>query len=115
YERLRAALGELTEGLFALHAAGKLHRDIKPSNVLVTSAGRVVLLDFGLVQDQGSLDAQAPDDEGIAGTLGYMAPEQAAKKALSPASDWYAVGVMLFQALAGRLPFEARGMELLAE
>ena len=111
FERLRAALAGLSEGLQALHGAGKLHRDIKPSNVLVTRTGRVVLLDFGLVQDRA-----APNEEGeIAGTLAYMAPEQAAGKTLTPAGDWYAVGVILFQALTGRLPFETLGRRLLAE
>jgi serine/threonine protein kinase len=115
FERLRAALAELGDGLLALHAAGKLHRDIKPSNVLVTSAGRVVLLDFGLVQELDGANSAASEEEGIAGTLGYMAPEQAARQALSPAGDWYAVGVIMFQALTGRLPFESRGLQLLAD
>ncbi|HEV8062828.1 MAG TPA: protein kinase [Gemmataceae bacterium] len=115
FERLRGALTELTEGLLALHGAGKLHRDIKPSNVLVTSAGRVVLLDFGLVQDVGSFESSTHEEGEIAGTLAYMAPEQAAGKALTPAGDWYAVGVILFQALTGRLPFETRGLRLMAD
>ena len=111
FERLRVALAGLTEGLQALHASGKLHRDIKPSNLLVTRTGRVVLLDFGLVQDL----AAANEEGEIAGTLAYMAPEQAAGKALSPAGDWYAVGVILFQALTGRLPYESLGRRLLTE
>ncbi|MFY9550640.1 MAG: serine/threonine-protein kinase, partial [Thermoanaerobaculia bacterium] len=73
-DRLRSALAQAVSGISALHAAGKLHRDIKPSNVLVTREGRLVLLDFGLVADQGppGLDRSLS----FAGTPAYMSPEQ---------------------------------------
>ena len=104
--RLRDALPQLARGVATIHGAGKLHRDIKPSNVLVTPQGRVVILDFGLVADRGeSANEQASDDDRGSGTPAYMAPEQCARKLATEASDWYAVGVMLFEALTGRLPF----------
>ncbi len=110
-ERLRPALRQLVQGLRALHAAGKLHRDVKPSNVRVTPEGRVVLLDFGIALEL----ARAADesDGAILGTPLYVSPERASGEVLTPASDWYAVGVMLYEALAGRPPFEGSSMDLL--
>jgi hypothetical protein len=98
--RLRAALAQLAAGLGALHAAQKVHRDVKPSNILVEPEGRVVLLDFGLVADAD--DGEMLDPQ--AGTPEYMAPEQLRGERAGPASDWYAVGMMLYEALAGRRP-----------
>jgi serine/threonine protein kinase/tetratricopeptide (TPR) repeat protein len=103
--RLRAAFPQLVAGVAALHASGKIHRDIKPSNVLVEDDGRVVLLDFGLVADLDSEEAQTMDEAG-GGTLAYMAPEQALGRPPEEPVDWYSVGVVLYVALAGSLPFE---------
>jgi hypothetical protein len=112
-DKLRHALPQLARGLHALHCAGKIHRDVKPSNIQVTSDGRVVLLDFGLVAE---LERRHGADGMIVGTVAYMAPEQCAGDAqLTAATDWYALGVVVFQALTGRLPFEGVPTRVLFE
>jgi serine/threonine protein kinase/tetratricopeptide (TPR) repeat protein len=110
-ERLRSALRQLAEGIYALHQTNKLHRDIKPSNVLVTKEGRVVLLDFGLVTELATEELQ--QSLIMAGTPAYMSPEQLAQNAITEASDWYNVGVMLYEALTGRLPFAGNMLEVM--
>ena len=107
---LRDALAQLTNALWALHAEGLLHRDIKPENVLVEAAGRVVLLDCGLVSDFLNPAGIRSLQGVLAGTPAYMSPEQSMGDLLSTASDFYSVGVMLEQALTGRLPEPAMSM-----
>jgi serine/threonine protein kinase len=90
------------EALDFIHAQGVIHRDVKPSNVMVARDGRVVLTDFGLALDvgEGSLGE-------VFGTSHYIAPEQARRSADAvPQSDLYSLGVILYEALTGILPFD---------
>jgi hypothetical protein len=107
--QLRLAFQQLTAGIDAIHAAGKLHLDLKPSNVLVTRDGRVVILDFGLVRE---LSLRQRDE--LVGTPAYMAPEQASAGPVTAASDWYAMGTMLFEALTERRPFDGPSVRIIA-
>lgn len=94
----------LAEALAHAHALGVVHRDIKPANVLVHWPGDIVkLADFGLAR---TADAQATRTGLLLGSPGYMAPEQLAGAVPDARTDLYALGVTLFQLLAGRLPFE---------
>jgi eukaryotic-like serine/threonine-protein kinase len=113
--RLRAAIGELARGVAALHEAGMLHRDLKPNNVLVTETGRVVIVDYGLAAEIDEKGVMRTEAEGLVGTPAYMAPEQGDGGEIGPFSDWYAVGVMLYEALTGRLPFLGAPLQILSD
>jgi hypothetical protein len=99
------AAAQICEGLAHAHAAGIVHRDVKPSNVLLAEGDRVSvrLLDFGLAQMQEAETLTAQGD--VPGTLAYIAPERLAGDEATEASDVWAVGLMLWEALAGRHPF----------
>ncbi|MEM9455350.1 MAG: protein kinase [Myxococcota bacterium] len=113
--RLEVALVQLCQGIAEIHDHGYVHRDLKPSNVLVTAARRVVILDFGLISAVDGNEHALTRDGQILGTPSYMAPEQAASLPVGPPADVYAVGVMLYECLTGRLPIEGAAIEILAE
>jgi len=99
---LRTCLTQLVNGVDTLHEAGLLHLDLKPGNVLVDDHGRVVVLDFGLTRPPRRDSDPA---RGISGTPLYIAPEVLQGGDANSGSDWYALGVMMYQALAGKAPF----------
>ena len=104
-DRLRSCLAQLLDGLGAVHGSGRLHRDLKPSNVLVEQTGRTVLLDFGLAGETSHPDGELTSYHLFGGTPGYMAPERRRGEPATPASDLYAVGVILYEALTGAAPY----------
>jgi serine/threonine protein kinase/tetratricopeptide (TPR) repeat protein len=94
----------ICEGLQAAHAKGVVHRDIKPSNIMVDAHGRPKILDFGLAFIQGAEELTQPGT--AMGTIRYMAPEQIQGRPPDSRSDLFSLGIVLYELIAGRHPFE---------
>src|SRR6058998_3240523 len=94
---------EVLEGLAYAHERGVIHRDIKPSNVRVAADGQVKIMDFGIARLQS---ADVTGSGAIVGTPNYMAPEQVTNGPITPATDLFSVGCLLYELLSYRKPFE---------
>jgi predicted Ser/Thr protein kinase len=112
-----ALLRQLALALQAAHARGVVHRDLKPSNIMINQRGEPVLLDFGLARRLRPGDPRLTQSGQPLGTPAYMSPEQVAGAvgAMGPGCDVYALGVILYQLLTGRLPFEGSVAEVLGQ
>ena len=105
--RLLEISDELCDSLAHAHDRGVVHRDLKPDNIVVTPEGRVKILDFGLARVRIPEISHLTRSGSALGTCSYMAPEQAAGKPADERSDLYAIGVLLYEALTGSIPFTA--------
>lgn len=105
-------VAQTAAALHAAHQAGLVHRDIKPGNLLVTPDGTIKITDFGIARlaDQVPLTATGQ----VMGTVQYLAPEQAGGKPASPATDVYSLGIVAYEALAGKRPFRGESQVAIA-
>ncbi|HEY7854758.1 MAG TPA: serine/threonine-protein kinase [Aquiluna sp.] len=111
-DRVLDIMAQTSRALAAAHARGLVHRDIKPGNLLITPDGKVKITDFGIarVGDQVPLTKTGQ----VMGTVQYLAPEQATGKSSTPATDLYSLGVVSYEALAGRRPFTGENQMAIA-
>ena len=104
--RIRIIMTQLGDALDYAHSQGLIHRDVKPSNVLIDKRGNCLLTDFGIAKMVGGTK-HFTQTGGIVGTPHYMSPEQGGGDPLTPQSDIYSLGVLLYEMVTGRVPFDA--------
>jgi tRNA A-37 threonylcarbamoyl transferase component Bud32 len=104
-EIARELVEQAATALAEAHAAGLVHRDVKPGNLMITTDGTVKITDFGIARAADGLSLTETGQ--IVGTPSYLSPEQAEGQSATPASDVYALGVVLFECLTGRRPYTA--------
>jgi hypothetical protein len=112
-----AVVRKIALALAEAHQRGIVHRDLKPANVMINSANEPVVMDFGLARRTGEDDARLTREGAILGTPAYMPPEQVSGRLseIGPASDVYSLGVILYEMLTARLPFQGPATAVLAQ
>jgi eukaryotic-like serine/threonine-protein kinase len=111
-EEVVRVVAEVADALDTAHRAGIVHRDVKPGNIMLTASGEVKLLDFGIAAFSGQ--RSPPGQERLLGTAAYLSPEWGADAPADPASDVYALGVVVYEMLAGRPPFTGGSLAAVA-
>ncbi|MCZ6530285.1 MAG: protein kinase [Chloroflexi bacterium] len=102
-EEVGSVLDQICAALHAAHEGGVIHRDLKPENILLDERGEAYLTDFGIAKD---LSAEALTHSGVlTGSVGYLAPEQARAEPITPATDLYSLGILIYELLTGEHPF----------
>jgi class 3 adenylate cyclase len=117
-QRVLEVAAQVASALSAIHERGVVHRDLKPENLMLHEDGSVALADFGIAKSIGQHSPAVFNETShgdVVGTPYYMSPEQAAGRPITPQSDFYSLGVMLFEMLAGERPFQADSLDVLLQ
>ncbi|MEO7548891.1 MAG: protein kinase [Ramlibacter sp.] len=114
--RVIEVISQVAQALGAIHTRGVIHRDLKPENIMRRADGTVALADFGIAKSMLQADNLALSQTrhgDVVGTPYYLSPEQASGQKITPPSDLYSLGVMMFEMLAGQRPYRADSLDLL--